>query len=99
MPLDLRRLALPDAVLFDLDGTLVDTVETRIAAWLETLASAGFPTTREQLAPLIGIDGRRLAREVAARAGSALDTPRAEAIDRESGEVYSRLNRSPRALP
>ena len=65
----------PRAVLFDLDGTLVDTVETRIEAWLEALAAAGFPTTRERLAPLIGVDGRRLAREIAALAdtiGAAL---------------------------
>ena len=96
---DLARLPLPDAVLFDLDGTLVDTVETRIAAWLEALEEAGFPTTRVRLAPLIGVDGKRLAREIAAQAGVVLDEDRAEAIDRRSGEIYERLNRSPRPLP
>ena len=99
MPTDLRQLPPPGAVLFDLDGTLVDTVDTRIAAWLETLDEAGLPTTRERLAPLIGIDGRRLARAVAALAGVDLDDERAEAIDRRSGEVYARLNSAPTALP
>ena len=89
----------PHAVLFDLDGTLVDTVETRIEAWLETLAAAGFPTTRERLAPLIGVDGRRLAREIAALAGVALDEEAADRIDRDSGERYEQHNKAPRPLP
>jgi HAD superfamily hydrolase (TIGR01509 family) len=99
MPTDLTELPLPDAVLFDLDGTLVNTVETRIQAWLMALEQAGFPSTRERLAPLIGVDGKRLAREIAALAGVALDEDRAETIDRSSGEIYERLNQSPAPLP
>ena len=99
MPSDLDRFPLPAAVLFDLDGTLVDTVETRIAAWLQALDEAGLPTTRERLAPLIGLDGKRLAREVATVAGLPIDEGRAEEIDHLSGENYERLNRSPRPLP
>jgi HAD superfamily hydrolase (TIGR01509 family) len=95
----LERLPRPQAVLFDLDGTLVDTVETRITAWVDTLGEAGFPVTRERIAPLIGLDGKRLAREVAALAGTPIDEHRAEAIDKRSGERYEKLNRSPRALP
>jgi HAD superfamily hydrolase (TIGR01509 family) len=92
------RLPLPRAVLFDLDGTLVDTVAHRIAAWAEALAAAGLPTTRDRLAPLIGLDGKRLAREIAALAGRPIDDDRAEAIDRHAGEVYETLNRAPRPL-
>jgi len=99
MPGDLANLPLPDAVLFDLDGTLIDTVETRIVAWLAALEEAGIPTTREELAPRIGLDGRRLAREIAGLAGRPIDDARAEAIDRASGELYERLNRAPRPLP
>ena len=95
----LAGLPLPTAVLFDLDGTLIDTVETRIAAWLDALAGSGYPTTRERLAPLIGLDGRRLAREIAASAGETIDDRRAEEIDRRSGEIYQRLNQAPRPLP
>jgi HAD superfamily hydrolase (TIGR01509 family) len=99
MPAELDRFPSPLAVLFDLDGTLVDTVATRIAAWLQTLEEAGLPTTREQLAPLIGLDGKRLAKEVAALAGSPIDEAMAEEIDTRSGELYGQLNRSPRPLP
>jgi HAD superfamily hydrolase (TIGR01509 family) len=99
MPAEVDQLPLPDAVLFDLDGTLVDTVETRIEAWLAAMNEAGFATTRDRLGPLIGLDGKRLAREIAALAGVSLDEDRAEAIDKESGEIYEHLNHSPRPLP
>ena len=99
MILGVDQLPIPTALLFDLDGTLVDTVELRIAAWEQALAEAGLPTNRDQLAPLIGLDGRRLAKEVAALAGEPIDDARAEVIDRHSGEIYARLNRSPRPLP
>ncbi len=96
---DLSQLPSPGAVLFDLDGTLVDTVETRIDSWIAALDEAGFPTTRERLAPLIGVDGKRLAREIAALAGTTLDEDGAEATDRRSGEFYESMNMSPRPLP
>jgi HAD superfamily hydrolase (TIGR01509 family) len=98
MPDDIRSLPHPDAVLFDLDGTLVDTVGTRIDAWTEALLAAGYPTTRDQLAPMIGLDGRRLAKEVATLAGRPIDEARSEEIDKASGEIYERLN-EPRPLP
>ena len=98
MPDDARRLPHPDAVLFDLDGTLVDTVQTRIDAWLQALEQSGYATTREVLTPMIGLDGRRLAGEIAALAGRPIDEDRSEEIDKLSGEIYERLNR-PRPLP
>ena len=97
MPLP-EQLPKPQALIFDLDGTLVDTVEARIEAWFQTFQEVGLETPRETLVPLIGLDGRRLAREVAALAGQPIDDHRAEEIDKRSGEVYERLN-DPRPLP
>jgi HAD superfamily hydrolase (TIGR01509 family) len=99
MTVPIDDLPVPEGVLFDLDGTLVDTVSTRIEAWLEALAEADLPTTRNQLAPLIGLDGKRLASEIAALSGRPIDEARSEEVDRRSGEIYARLNSSPRALP
>jgi HAD superfamily hydrolase (TIGR01509 family) len=93
------QLPKPDAVLFDLDGTLVDTVETRIEAWARTFVEFELPVGRERLGPLIGVDGKRLAREVAALSGVSLDAARAEAIDKRCGEIYEGLNVDPRPLP
>jgi phosphoglycolate phosphatase len=89
----------PSALIFDLDGTLVDTVQTRIAAWLQTFEEFGIPADRRQVANLIGSDGRRLARVVAEAAGKTIDAALAEEIDRRAGEVYSKLNTDPRPLP
>jgi HAD superfamily hydrolase (TIGR01509 family) len=93
------RLPRPDAVLFDLDGTLVDTVEVRIASWLEVFEQYGLPATRAQVTALIGVDGKRLAREVAAAAGRPMDEPLAEEIDRVCGEIFERHKGEPRSLP
>jgi len=95
----IRDLPDPEAVIFDLDGTLVDTVETRIEAWRRTFEEVGVPATRQELEPLIGLDGKRLAREVCALAGQPIDDGRAEVMDKRCGEIYEELNRDPRPLP
>ena len=89
----------PAALIFDLDGTLVDTVETRIDAWLRTFEEFGIPAQRGEVAKLIGSDGRRLARVVAEAASRAIDDDLAEDIDQRAGEIYSGLNTDPRSLP
>jgi HAD superfamily hydrolase (TIGR01509 family) len=89
----------PAGIAFDLDGTLVDTVDARIEGWLEALDAAGIAAAREQIAPMIGMDGKRLAREVAAASGRDLPDDATEAIDRAAGEAFDRRNREPRPLP
>jgi hypothetical protein len=78
------RLPRPDAVLFDLDGTLVDTVATRIEAWARVFEAFGIPVERERLGPLIGSDGRRLARE-SRRWQADRSMTRAPGVDRRCG--------------
>jgi HAD superfamily hydrolase (TIGR01509 family) len=85
--------------LFDLDGTLVNTVRTRIGAWLAVFERFGLPATRAQIEPLIGVDGKRLAREIAAAAGRPINEEAAEEIDRVCGEIFERLNKDVRPLP
>ena len=83
----------PDAIVFDLDGTLVDTVGARIDAWQAAFAERGLAVTRTRLEPMIGMDGRRLAAEVTGDEGSA------EGVDRRAGELFDERNRDPRPLP
>jgi HAD superfamily hydrolase (TIGR01509 family) len=89
----------PAAVIFDLDGTLVDTVDTRIRAWLAVFVEEGIPADRSQVARLIGSDGRRLAREVASAAGMPLAPGRDEVIDERCGAIFANLNHRPGILP
>ena len=95
----MSRDGAPDALLFDLDGTLVDTVPARIEAWLAVLTEAGIATSRDALKPMIGMDGRRLAAEAAAAAGRRLSDEEADELDRVSGARFDALNRDPRPLP
>ena len=89
----------PAAVIFDLDGTLVDTVPARIAAWREAFAEAGIAVADERLEPMIGMDGRALARAVGSESGHTADDDWAETIDRLAGQRFDVHNRSPRPLP
>ena len=91
----LAALPRPEALIFDLDGTLVDTVETRIEAWLRTFEEDGITADRDHVAGLIGADGKKLAREVAERAGRGLSDADQERIDKRSGEIYDQLNTDP----
>jgi HAD superfamily hydrolase (TIGR01509 family) len=83
----------PDAIVFDLDGTLVDTVDARIEAWRAAFAERGISVDRERLEPMIGMDGRRLATEVLGDDGPA------EEVDRRAGTLFDERNRDPRPLP
>jgi HAD superfamily hydrolase (TIGR01509 family) len=62
-----------DAVLLDIDGTLVDSNAAHAAAWSEALAAHGRHHPPEQVRPLIGKGGDKLLRELAS-------------LDDESGE-------------
>jgi HAD superfamily hydrolase (TIGR01509 family) len=99
MPHRPDQLPAPAGIAFDLDGTLVDTVGARIDGWLEALAAAGMHATRDEVAPMIGMDGKRLARAVAEANGRRLADDELEEIDRAAGEAFDRLNTSPRPLP
>jgi HAD superfamily hydrolase (TIGR01509 family) len=83
----------PAAIVFDLDGTLVDTVGARIDAWQAAFAERGIEVERSRLEPMIGMDGRRLAAEVMGH-----DAP-TEEVDRRAGVLFDECNRDPRPLP
>lgn len=95
----LADLPHPAALLFDLDGTLVDTVPRRLEAWWEALRRGGVNVDRDRLSGYIGSDGRWLAKELAGEAGRELDYAETEELDRVSGEIFDELNASPVPLP
>ena len=88
----------PEGLIFDLDGTLVDTVPARIAGWVEALEAAGVPLAREAIGPMIGMDGKRLARLAGEAAGRSLSEEELETIDRAAGAAFDRHNTEPRPV-
>ena len=96
---DSAALPRPSGFVFDLDGTLVDTVGARIDAWLSAFQEVAIPAERQRVADLIGADGVYLAKAVAGDAARDLSEQEASAVDRRSGELYDALNTDPRPLP
>jgi HAD superfamily hydrolase (TIGR01509 family) len=94
-----HELPRPDGLILDLDGTLVDTVRARIDGWIEVLGQTGLETSADAVGPMIGMDGKQLAREVAERAGRSLSDDEMESIDRDAGAAFDRRNARPRPLP
>jgi HAD superfamily hydrolase (TIGR01509 family) len=56
-----------DALLFDLDGTLIDTESLAIASGLAAFADVGFPVEMDFMHGLVGIDGPSSARIIQSR--------------------------------
>jgi len=89
----------PRAIIFDLDGTLVDTVGTRVHSWMAVFPRFGIDPDPEYLAPLMGSDGKYLARMVAEHYGVELKPGDDAEIDILAGAEFRVLNANPRALP
>jgi HAD superfamily hydrolase (TIGR01509 family) len=49
-----------DGVIFDIDGTLVDSNDAHAQSWVETFAEAGYEVPFDAVRPLIGMGGDKL---------------------------------------
>src|SRR5437660_648318 len=74
------------ALIFDLDGTLVDTVYAHVLAWQQALAEAGMPIDGWRIHRKIGMSGGLFTRAVARETGVALSMQQAEALQARHGE-------------
>src|SRR3954465_4979487 len=87
------------ALIFDLDGTLVDTVYGHVFAWQRVLAEAGMHIEAWKIHRLIGMSGGLLVKAVARGGGHALPQERVEALQKRHGAVYKELLPDRRPLP
>jgi len=87
------------ALIFDLDGTLVDTVYPHVYAWQRALAEAGMPIDGWRIHRKIGMSGGLFTRAVAREIGRELSAEEAEALQQRHGEIFRELEPSRRALP
>jgi beta-phosphoglucomutase len=78
----------PRAVLWDLDGTLVDSEEYHWRAWRETMAAEGAPVTREQF---LASFGQRNDLILAGWLGRGADRERVRRVGETKEALYRRL--------
>jgi len=87
------------ALIFDLDGTLVDTVYEHVVAWQQALAEADMPIDGWRIHRRIGMSGGLFTRAVSRELGRELSAEEAERLQRRHGEIFRGLAPARRALP
>lgn len=87
------------ALIFDLDGTLVDTVYAHVFAWQRALAEVDLPIEAWKIHRRIGMSGGLFTRAVAREVGRPLTPDEIEAIQLRHGELYRELLPKRRPLP
>jgi HAD superfamily hydrolase (TIGR01549 family) len=87
------------ALIFDLDGTLIDTVYAHVFAWQRALAEAGLPLEGWRIHRRIGMSGGLFTRAVARELGRPLSDVEVEQIQNRHGELFRTLMPERRPLP
>src|SRR6266581_6777361 len=87
------------ALIFDLDGTLIDTVYAHVFAWQRALVEIGLPIEGWRIHRRIGMSGGLFTRAVAREAGRPLTDDEAEGIQRRHGALFRELLPERRPLP
>src|SRR5260370_41391175 len=87
------------ALLFDLDGTLVDTVYAHVLAWQRALGEAGVAVDGYRLHRHVGSSGRLIVRYAQREAGRQLSTEQEQKVQPRHSELFHQTVPYPRALP
>ncbi len=87
------------AFLFDLDGTLVDSVYEHVLAWHEALDSEGIDLAVWRIHRKVGMSGGLFTNMLLRETGVALEPERIERIQRRHAEAFRRRVGEIRALP
>lgn len=78
-------------LIFDMDGTLIDTMPAHLEAWGKTAQHFGFPFSKEWLHSLGGMPSYKIAAEVNKQYGLTLDP---QAVSHFKMDVFASLDES-----
>jgi HAD superfamily hydrolase (TIGR01509 family) len=87
------------AFLFDLDGTLVDSVYQHVLAWREAMAGVGLELAVWTIHRRIGMSGGLMANAILRETGHAVTADEAGRLLRLHANAYARLAGQVRPLP
>ena len=89
----------PPALLFDLDGTLVDSVYQHVLAWHEVLGNAGMELSVWRIHRRIGMSGGLFVNALLRETGKRLSSEEAKRLLAQHGEAFVKRLRDVRPLP
>ena len=87
------------ALIFDLDGTLVDTVYAHVFAWQRAFAEQGLPIDGWRIHRRVGMSGGLFARAAAREVGREFTAEEVETLQHRHGELFRELLPERRPLP
>src|SRR5262249_56703165 len=87
------------AFLFDLDGTLVDSVYQHVLAWRDALEAAGIELSVWRIHRRIGMSGGLLVNALLRETGRPLSAEETTRLQRLHAEAYARRAGQVRPLP
>src|SRR5687767_15733090 len=87
------------AFLFDLDGTLVDSVYQHVLAWQDALDQIGMEVSVWRIHRKVGMSGGLFATALARETGQELTVEQAERVKKLHAEAYARRTPQVRPLP
>lgn len=86
-------------MLFDLDGTLIDSVYQHVLAWREVLEDEGFDIPVWTIHRKIGMSGGLFARALFRETGTPFSPEMSERLRKGHAEAFARMGRLIRPLP
>jgi HAD superfamily hydrolase (TIGR01549 family) len=87
------------AFLFDLDGTLVDSVYQHVLAWRDALEGAGMPLAVWRIHRRIGMSGGLFVNALARETGRSLSPEEVSRLQSAHSEAFLRYSSQVRPLP
>ncbi len=87
------------AILFDLDGTLVDTVYQHVLAWSDPLKAAGIVLPDWKIHRRVGMSGKSMLQQLFREHGKGRSKINIKALEAKHDSVFTKISRSVRVLP
>jgi HAD superfamily hydrolase (TIGR01509 family) len=87
------------AVLFDLDGTLIDSVYQHVLAWRDALQAESIDLPVWGIHRKVGMSGGLFARALLRETGAPVDAEQAERLQRRHEDAFANYSHGVRPLP